>query len=263
MNMFQNTPLNNLGKVLGAFLLTAVVLGTGLLVFKVVGPIPLSITSTVTQKQMTFDVTGKSEIVTVPDEAQVSVGIESNASSVASAQNQTNIIINNITDAMDKLGVDKKDIQTQNYSVYPQYDYNEPGRPRITGYQVTTNLRITVRDFEKLNEVIDSSTSLGANQVGGINFSMSDEKRDELTKQARKEAIEDAQEQAQELAGLAGIKLGKVINVYESPMYEPPMYYGGEARMDLAVETKSAEPTQIQPGSTDFNYSVTLSYETL
>jgi uncharacterized protein YggE len=261
MNMLQNPPTQTLGKVLGAFLLTTVIVGTGLLVFRVIGPIPFSISQTTTMKQTTFDVTGQSELNVVPDEAQVSVGIENTASSVASAQQKVNATINDITDALKDLGVDKKDIRTQNYNVNPSYDYSSSAS-KITGYRVDTNLRVTIHDFEKVNDVIDKATSLGANQVNGIQFTMSKEKEKEVTKQAREEAIKDARNKANELAGMAGLRLGRVLNVYESPTYQPMPYYMAD-RMNAQVAKSSVESTQIQPGSQEFNFSVTLSYETL
>jgi uncharacterized protein len=262
MNISQENLTHHVLKIFIALVITAGVVATTIFVTRLLGPLPFSVTQTTTQKMATFDVTGESEIVSVPDEAQITTGIEVTASTVAAAQDQANEVINNIIASLEKLDIDKKDIQTQNYSVYPQYDYQNPGRPNITGYQVSANLRVKVTDFEKLNQVIDTSTQLGANQVGGIQFTMSEEKEEELTKQAREEAIEDAKEDAAELAGLAGIKLGKVLNVWENRGYqERPVFMSAD--MAKAENAMGGEPTQIEPGSSSFSYSVTLSYETL
>ncbi|MBU0579082.1 SIMPL domain-containing protein, partial [Patescibacteria group bacterium] len=160
-----------------------------------------------------------------------------------------------------KLGINEKDIQTQNYRVSPEYDYSSPER-RITGYRVNTEVVVKITDFEKLNQIIDTATGLGANQVGGISFSLSEKKQAELKKEARKEAIAEAKDSAEELAKLAGIKLERVINVTESDgnNYPQPMY----ARAEMALGgARPEEPTQIEPGSEIYRYSVTLSYETL
>lgn len=226
-----------------------------------IGPIPFSMTQTTTAKQSTFDVTGESKISTVPDKAVVNLGVTVNDSTVKATQDKANTIISAITDGLTKLGIDKKDIKTDNYSLYPNYDYQQ-GR-KITGYTVNASLSISVTDFSKLNQAIDTATAAGANQVGGISFTLSDEKRKSVENDARKEAIDDAKTKAQTLARLAGMQLGKIVNITEQPSGRPypvPMMY--QAVSD-AKTTDNQVPTTTEPGTTTFNYSITLSYETL
>ncbi|HEX7017837.1 MAG TPA: SIMPL domain-containing protein [Patescibacteria group bacterium] len=242
-------------------LVVLITLGLGILQLRALGPLPISVSQTTTQKESSFFVTGESEIVTVPDEAQVSVGIEAQASTVAQAQAQTNQVISAITDQLSDLGIAKEDIKTTNYNVNPQYDFNS-GTNRITGYMVSSNLRIKVKELDKVNQVIDSATGAGANRIGGITFTLSEEKEEELVKQARKEAIEDAKEDAQELASLAGMKLGRIINVSEDRGGQPmPLMMQRSVSFDAMGGAEEA--TQVEPGSTTFKYTVTLSYETL
>lgn len=251
----------NLHTIIKTITITAVTVGTGILVTKVTGPLPISVTQTLTQKETTFNTTGDSEISAVPDEAQVRLGVEVQGSTVTEAQSAANEVINDISSAVKKLGIDKENIKTQNYSLSPEYNRKSPER-RITGYRVNAQLMIKVTDFEKLNRVIDAATGLGANQVGGISFSLSETKQAELKKEARQEAIAEAKKSAVELAKLAGIKLGRVINVTESEgnNFPQPFY----ARAEMAFKDNGLEePTQIEPGSEIYRYSVTLSYETL
>lgn len=251
----------NLHTIIRTLFITVITVGAGILVTRLTGPLPISVTQTLTQKETTFNTTGDAEITAVPDEAQVRLGIDVKRSTVVEAQSSANETINSISDAIKKLGIDKEDIQTQNYRVSPEYDYKSPER-RITGYRVNTQIVVKITDFEKLNQVIDIATSLGANQVGGISFSLSEEKQDELKKEARKVAIAEAKDSAAELAKLAGIKLGRVVNVSESEggNYPQPIY----ARAEIAMDSGGPEePTQIEPGSEIYRYSVTLSYETL
>lgn len=250
-----------LSRLISIVVLTGAGAFTLLMVFKFVGPIPLSISSTVAQKQNLFTSSGTAELETIPDEASVSLGIDVKRSTVAEAQDEANRVINTISDRLKGLGIDKEDIKTQNYSIRPDYNYNG-GNRKITGYRVTANLRVKLTDFDKLNAVIDMATAEGANQVGGINFSLSKEKQKELKKQAREEAIADAKENAKELARLSGVRLGKVVDVSESRGGSPRPYYGGANLMMMDSVAESA-PTSIEPGSATYSYSVTLSYETL
>lgn len=230
---------------------------------RVIGPLPISLTQTIAEKQGTFDVQGESEMSVIPDTAEITLGIVARNASVAGAQQQANTTITAIQTALTELGIEKKDIKTENYNVNPEYDF-QSGSQRILGYSVNTNLRINVQDFEKLNQIIDRATAAGANQVGGIQFILSPEKEQEVKKQARQEAIDQAKKSAAELSSLAGMKLGKIVNVIETPQQQMFPMFG---RADLANVNKEAAqggaPTDIQPGSTKYTYTVTLSYETL
>ena len=234
------------------------VLGTTLLA-KYIGPLPLSITQTTTQKQSTFDVTGESKISTIPDRAMVSMGITVNEPTVKQTQDKANTIINGINTELGKLGIEKKDIKTDNYNLYPNYDYREG--QKITGYNVNANLTVSLTDFSKLNQAIDAATKVGANQIGGISFTLSDEKKKEVENDARKEAIDNAKVKAESLSKLAGMRLGKIVNVSERPNYN-----GGREIMPMMAKAQDGmgggAPTNVEPGSTSFNYSVTISYET-
>ena len=252
----------NLHTIIKTLLLTVITVGAGILVTRLTGPLPISVTQTLTQKETTFNTTGDAEITAVPDEAQVRLGIDIKKDTVIEAQSSANEIINAISDAVKKLGIDREDIQTQNYRVNPDYDYSSSER-RITGYRVSTQIVVKITDFEKLNQVIDTATSLGANRVGGVNFSLSEQKQEELKKEARKEAIAEAKKSAEELAKLAGIKLGRVVNVTESDggNYNYKIYTQAEMLPDAGGGPE--ESTQIEPGSEVYRYRVTLSYETL
>ncbi len=243
------------GAVVSAAAVVALLLTT-----KIVGPLPFAVNQTVTQKQSTFDVQGESEIVTIPDVAEISLGIEIRKPTISAAQTDANTVINTVKERVQALGIDSKDIKTENYSVYPEYDYTSANR-RVIGYMVNTSLRVSVKDFEVVNQVIDQATQAGVNQVSGISLKLSPEKEDEVKKQARQEAIAKAQQNASELAGLAGMKLGRIVNVYESQVDVLSPLMKGPANFD-AVQVEGRGETEIEAGSTTYQYGVTLSYET-
>lgn len=229
---------------------------SALLFFKFAPSFPIA--SVVTQKQTEFWVIGTGKVSVIPDTGEISLGVTSTKNTVKPAQTEVNQKINDITAALKKLGVDVKDIKTENYSVYPQYDYSA-GRSRISGYQVTTSVVVTVRDLDKINEVIDSATGLGANQIGGINFTVADDRKKELENSARELAVKDAKTKAENLASSAGIRLGKILNIQESSPQEPrPVYMAA----DKAVGLGGGGDTSVAPGSTDIVSNITLTYET-
>ncbi len=231
----------------------------GLFAFtKLAGPIPFSMTSFVTTKSDTFSVSGQGKITMVPDIAVVSVGVTAQGPTVTRVQQELNTKMNAVTDAIKKLGVDAKDIRTSYYNINPTYDYSSDTR-RITGYQANSNLTVKVRKIDTANNVIDAATANGANEVGGITFDVDDKTKAE--NQAREEAVKDAKSKAEAAARTAGFRLGRVVNYSEGGGAAPrPVMYDAAKSLPMAG---GGEPTQVEPGTSELNVSVTLSYEIL
>ena len=238
-----------LGKIVLVFVATYFLL-------RFLPPIPIS--STVTQKQDLFTVSGTGKVTVVPDTAITTVGITTTKPTVKAAQTEANSVINKITASLKALGIPEKDIKTSNYSIYPQYDYNS-GVNRIAGYQVNASLTVTVKELDKINQVVDTATSLGANTVGGIQFTVDEDRQKELLQQARQEAIKEAKSKAVSLSRAAGLTLGKIVNVQESSPEFPRPYLLERA---LPLGAGGGGDTQTSPGETSITSFVTLSYET-
>jgi uncharacterized protein YggE len=223
---------------------------------KLAGPLPFSVTSTTTTKSDSFTVTGEGKATFLPDIAVVSAGVTAQGASVQQVQKELNTKINAVSEAVKKLGVDGKDIQTTNYSINPSYDYTN-GTQKITGFQANTTLTIKIRTLDKTNSVIDTATANGANQIGGISFDVDDKTKAE--DEARGKAVAEAKKKAAIAAKTAGFTLGKIINYSEGfGGYPQPirMY----AKTD-AAGTGVPETTQVEPGSGEVTIQVSLSYE--
>lgn len=262
-----------LGKllVLIAFFFAALFLYT-----KFAGPIPFSVNSVNTTKTDLFNVEETGTAVAIPDTAVVNLGITQTAGTVADAQSKTNQIANKIIEGLKTLGIADKNIKTTNYSVNPNYGttgtvpmgagnmmYPVPpirGGSEIISYTVTQNIEVNVKPIEKANKVVDSATQNGANLVGQVSFSFTDETKLMLENKARAEAIMKAKQKAQNLANLSGIHLGKLVNVVESSDGRPwvmPMMQSGKGTSDQGVP-----PTNITPGESTVTITVTLFYDT-
>ena len=169
----------------------------------------------------------------VPNIARINVGAEVRADTVSEAKDEVDRQIEAITDTLAELGIASKDIQTSQYSIH----YEREPRPILPeemeqlnrdGYRVSNMLRVTVRDVEQAGDVLDAVVEAGANQVYGVNFTVSDEA--EWQGQARKRAMADANERAGELASLAGLELDQVLSVSEViDGISGPMRYGWES----------------------------------
>jgi uncharacterized protein YggE len=169
----------------------------------------------------------------VPDIALINVGAEAAAMSVAAAKSEVDRLIEAISTALRESGVERRDIQSSNYSIYFEREaYDSAAElaelPVRGRYWVSNMLRVTVRDVDRAGAVLDSAVKAGANQVWGVSFEVSD--KSSWQSRARRSAMEDAVAKATELAGLAGANLGEVISVNEvggGPQFMETGYGGG------------------------------------
>lgn len=230
------------------------------------GPIPFSINSVNTNKTDFFTADGTGEESAVPDSATVYLGISSQGTTVTEAQNKANELSDKIIKSVKDQGIAEKDIKTTNYSVNPNYGTGGPeplifpgnGNQRITGYTVTQNFEVKVKPIDKVNSVVDAGTKAGANQVQGASFTFSDELLKTLEEKARKKAVNEAKQKAQSLANVAGIRLGRVVNVIESSS-RPGIF---PLRATAEKIDDSTNETNITPGENTVNVTVTIFYET-
>jgi len=225
---------------------------------KLFGPLPFSVNSVTTTKTNLFTVQGTGEATAVPDTALISLGVNKEAATVETAQNQVNQIINQIATDLKKLGVEDKNIKTTNYSVNPNYDYSG-GQQRLNGYAVSANIEVKIKPIEKANQAIDIATKDGATQVGGIQFVLNDDTQQKLENEARIAAVKEAKTKAQSLADAAGIHLGKIVDVQETPNAPQPIF------RTMALDKGAGAPapaTELSPGENKISITVSLSYET-
>lgn len=244
---------NYSGSTAAAFV---IFLFLGLFIYtKLAGPIPFTINNYTTSKNDLFQAEGQGSASMAPDILTISFGVTKNAGTVADAQNQTNTVINSILENLKSLGVSDKDLKTTNYSISPNYTFE--GTQKISGYTVTQNIDLKIKDIKNTNKTIDTITASGGNLVGQVQFGFDDKTKEKLEEQARKEAVDNARKKAQSLASVSGVRLGKIINVTESQDNFPrPIPF--ESTKAGIQETPS---TNITPGENSIKISVTLTYE--
>lgn len=243
-------------KIIPAFLIIIFFFLAASVYSKLSNPLSLLVNSNVTNKTDIFTVTGEGTFSVQPDIAYVDVGIQKTASTVKQAQSQINESMNKIISGLKTLGVDSKNIQTSQYSINPNYDWSSSIQ-KITGYSANTQLKIKITDIDKINEIIDSATANGANQVNNITFDI--ENREEAENSARKEAVAEANRKAEAAARAAGFKLGKIISYSENSndnLLRPVAY----AVKSMSV-TNEAASTNVQTGNEEIKIVVNLSYQ--
>lgn len=177
-----------------------------------------------------------------PDIAVLSVGATAQAATAAEAQAQVAQRIERMLQAAKTLGIAERDVKNAGYSISPQYAYDRGQAPRITGYQATQTLALTLRKVEDAGKALDRLVQGDGATSAGITFTLDDPKA--AQGQARKLAVDDARAKADAMATQAGVRLGGVISISDqSPMSTPVL----GKRLELAQPAPAAD-TQIPVG---------------
>lgn len=199
----------------------------------------------------TVTAAGTGTATAAPDQATMSFGVTRQDAEAKAALDDAAKVAEAITAAVKKAGVADEDIQTQGISVYP-LSTDTGGKVTITGYQATLTVSVTVKDLDKLGDVITAATSAGADNVGGPSFTIDEDA--EYREQAIAAAVEDARRSAEAMATAAGKGVGDVVRISASDVFSAPVPYA-------TAEMRSADAAAgvpIEPGTLDVNASVTV-----
>lgn len=203
----------------------------------------------------TLNVTGTGQANLVPDIAYIYVGVHTEKPSAAEAVSENNAQTQQVIQSLTDFGIDSKDIRTTNFSIYPMDKY-DPSTGAPLGektYAVDNTVYVTVRDLDKLGDLLDMVVTAGANTVNSVQFDVADKAK--ALKDARADAVKNAEAQAKELASAAGLTLGDVQSI---SFYDTPVYPVMDGRGAAGVAAEAAVP--IQPGQLTFTVTVNISY---
>ncbi|MBI2409975.1 SIMPL domain-containing protein [Candidatus Kaiserbacteria bacterium] len=216
----------------------------------------------------TITVQGQGQAALPPDVARVSFTVQNIAATVAAAQEATTKQANAALDFVKGQNIPEKDVKTLSYDISPQYSYPNPcvpgafcpefsRAPKITGYQVSQTVQVTMRDLTKVGEMLSGLGKLNVQNVNGPAFALDDPTAGYDA--ARADAITKAKAQADLLSRQLGVRLGKIVNFSESSRgYPYPVAYGMGG--DMMLESKAVPPV-VPTGENTYNASVSITYE--
>ena len=231
---------------LGALL----VAGTGM---AACGTTPTSAAATVPAPQAakcpsdlaTVTVQGYGTAEGTPNLVTLSLGVQTQALSAAAALNENSAKAHALIAKLTRDGVAKKDMQTSELSVQPVY-----GGPksRLTGYQVTNTLTVTIRNLAKDGKIIDDAAGAAGNSVRVDNISFSIQDDTVLLGRARAAAVRQATGQAHDMASAAGLMLGPLCSLQDNTSEPTPQpvqanYAAAGAPASVPVEAGSLQVT--------------------
>lgn len=202
------------------------------------------------ERLITLDAQGKVSVK--PDVAVTTMGMISEAPTVAEAQKKNTDVMNALIEKVKGLGVEPKDVQTTSYNVYPQYSYKDNDQV-LKGYQVSQNVTVKIRNLDVANKILALAGEVGANNVNGLTFTVDD--RDQFKDQARKQAMDKVFQKAQALSKDLGVRIVEVVNYSE---YEADA--SGAAYKADGMGGLGAAPST-EAGNTDVIVNVNVTYE--
>ncbi|MFP5245678.1 MAG: SIMPL domain-containing protein, partial [Thermoanaerobaculia bacterium] len=205
----------------------------------------------------TVTVTGTGRATVTPDRFVFSVGVQTVGSTVDEAVTQNNKKVASVIAALKAAGATDKDIQTTNFNIWPQQDYQEGRLPRILGYQVSNNINVRSTKVADAGRLLGVAIGAGVNTSSGINFEVSDPARGR--DQGLRAAFDDARAKATLLAQAAGRKLGRALNISEGVQAAPPRPYPMPQAMTM--EAKVGADVPVEAGSQENVYTVTATFE--
>ncbi len=201
----------------------------------------------------TITVTGSAAVTLRADYARISVGVSTKAETVEEASKQNTAAIHTVIAALTEAGVKEEDIATSNYSVHAEYDYSSFGGQKLSGYNVTNQLTVILRDMEHIGATLDKATAAGANNIYNIEFLST--KADAAQDEATAYAVQDALRKAKLLAEAAGLNLGGIVSIEENSSG----YY--VTARTYAAKDAVATSNSILPDDTSVSASVKIVFE--
>lgn len=193
-----------------------------------------------------------------PDTAQIGAGVMTRASTAQEAVRRNAEAMDKLIEKLRQLGIERKDVQTSNFNLNPNYQYNQQtGEQSFVGYDVNNQVSVKLRDIKRAGEVLDALVSAGANNIYGPNFTLDDDR--EAKAVARSNAFKRGQQMAEEYARMAGYSGVRLLEVSESFQSFGPMP-AMEQAVRVASSAKGAA-TPIEQGDVGVGVTVTVKYE--
>ena len=199
---------------------------------------------------------GTATVKAAPDQATVNIGVVTRARTAEEAAAQNAAQVKQVLAAVKKAIGEDGEIQTSNYSIYPERGRpsRDGGEPVITGYTAQNSVTATVFSVDDVGSVLDAATGSGSNQIHGITFGIRDES--ELRAKALQQAARKARADAEALARGLGLEVKRILSVEEGqPAAVQPYRYA------MAEMSAARADTPIEAGEVEVRATVTMTVE--
>ena len=207
-----------------------------------------------------LEVTGNGTVTAVPDQASVTISIQTDGKSVTDTENENKEKTDAVLAALKNLNVEDDNIKTSGYQLYPQYSYDDNGTADLNGYRVETSLTISAQSVDIIGKLLSAAFDAGANSASDISYTCSN--YDDLYKEALKDAVSDAANKAQALAEASGRNLDRISDIregYQDTTFQPQAKYSSGYTEAVTADMASSA-VSVMPGIAEIDASVSVTY---
>lgn len=199
--------------------------------------------------------TASSDVKFTPDRATVRISVQTHATTASMAASQNATKQNSVLSALRTLGMPNEQLSTTDYSVNPEYRYEQNKSPTLIGYTVTNTILADVRDLKILGKVLDAALGNGANIISSLDFYASN--TDAARREAIGTAVAKARSEADVAARAAGGTLGGLMSLNIGAGNQPPP---PRPMMRMSASAAVSEATPINPGEQTLTVTVSASW---
>lgn len=205
----------------------------------------------------TVNLSSFGEMRITPDQATINLGVSSRAATAQEAMRLNNTAMNQVVAALRRQGIAEREIQTSGLNLSPQTVYRETEAPRVTGYEASNQVTVTVNDLAKLGPTVDAVVASGSNQINGISFGLKNPEAAENA--ARQDAVRSLKAKADLYAAATGHRVRRLVAINEGSSFSntpPPM------PMYRMAATQAADAsTPVAAGELRVRVDVSATYE--
>jgi uncharacterized protein YggE len=192
----------------------------------------------------TVQANGSATMNVSPDQATLSVGVVTQATTAQDAAQQNAAQATNMIKALTSVLGSNGSIQTINYSITPNYSTSAQAAT-IIGYTASNTVQVITTNLNLVGSLIDAANQAGANRVNGPSFGL--QNPDPFVQQALTQATKQGLAHAGAIAAGLGLKTGAVVSAQE----------GGSVTPVLAAPGATSS-TPIQTGTVTVSGYVTI-----
>lgn len=226
------------------------VLAAALLVFSVAGT-----NLAAAAEPNTIAVSGMAEQEVAPDMAYIDIGINVRADDAETARTQEAQIASQIRRALLGLAITDSDLQNTSYYLYQEYKVDRNGVRTADKYVLDSSIKVTVKDLDKLSQVIDNVVEAGATNISNITYALSTQNI--IQRQLLATAVENARDKAAVVANAGSRTLGNMLSADVNSFDGATIVaYGANKLRSTTNLAEDGVATKLSPGKIKLNARV-------
>jgi len=200
-------------------------------------------------------VNSRESVNVVPDMAEIVIGVTNQDPDAKACQEKNSESVTALIETLKSMEIAEKSIQTTNYSLSTQNDWNDNGQ--IIGYEMTTELTVGDIELKQVGDILEAAVNAGANEIRSVSYLSS--QYDLSYQKALQLAVEKAGEKARVLAEAGGATLGPVAEITEYTDNQEARYQNNST--SVMREEMSAGAADMMPGKISIEANISVAFE--